>query len=509
MAVHAQVQCRPVAPLAPRISFSAPPAATLQHQHDGQCGLSGEAWLPRLAAGPSARRWPSFRAESIAAAILPIRSSSSSAPPLSAFAAGVSAAALAALGRSQPRRRAGHQLCRLHVLTCSAVAPPRSDSSSTRSSSSTEGSSAASAVADTSPAPDKAANKEAQEGDKEDKSLEERFADFTRVLPWFDFAATCLEQHIERRARAREERSAAAGLEVRSQALNCIKAQGLSSALVSAMADEAGAAPLPEVVEAVLTMADEQPEEAAHGRLADVIEDIQGRWEVVWSGALTPLQRWGLPRQCLWVEVAGKGKDRPAVLTLHSGLPLLLFGSYFWISVAGELLEGDPLPAAGNDARPVVIRLNRYWTDIGREPRADIGRVDGGFINNRVSAFGAALVTPVLLEFGALKWVLERFGLSRVFEVEVPAPGGAEDEKVKLEASLELYFTLLAMVAFPETLSTCPVPYLDTAAGVCIYEIPMLGPIADLPDWLHPGGNAAALLARRLGRDEEPSLMRA
>lgn len=38
----------------------------------------------------------------------------------------------------------------------------------------------------------------------------------------------------------------------------------------------------------------------------------------------------------------------------------------------------------------------------------DIGRVDGGFINSRLSAFGAALVTPVLLEFGALKWLLER-----------------------------------------------------------------------------------------------------
>ena len=34
--------------------------------------------------------------------------------------------------------------------------------------------------------------------------------------------------------------------------------------------------------------------------------------------------------------------------------------------------------------------------------------MDGGFINSRLSAFGAALVTPVLLEFGALKWLLER-----------------------------------------------------------------------------------------------------
>ena len=38
----------------------------------------------------------------------------------------------------------------------------------------------------------------------------------------------------------------------------------------------------------------------------------------------------------------------------------------------------------------------------------DIGRVDGGFIESRLAAFGAALVTPVLLEFGALKWLLER-----------------------------------------------------------------------------------------------------
>ena len=34
--------------------------------------------------------------------------------------------------------------------------------------------------------------------------------------------------------------------------------------------------------------------------------------------------------------------------------------------------------------------------------------MDGGFINSRLAAFGAALVTPVLLEFGALKWLLER-----------------------------------------------------------------------------------------------------
>ena len=39
----------------------------------------------------------------------------------------------------------------------------------------------------------------------------------------------------------------------------------------------------------------------------------------------------------------------------------------------------------------------------------DVGRIDGGFITSRLAAFGAALVTPVLLEFGALKWVLERF----------------------------------------------------------------------------------------------------
>ena len=38
----------------------------------------------------------------------------------------------------------------------------------------------------------------------------------------------------------------------------------------------------------------------------------------------------------------------------------------------------------------------------------DIGRIDGGFISSRLAAFGAALVTPVLLEFGALKWLLER-----------------------------------------------------------------------------------------------------
>jgi len=163
----------------------------------------------------------------------------------------------------------------------------------------------------------------------------------------------------------------------------------------------------------------------------------------------------------------------------------------------------EPVEAGG--PWTLLLRFNRYWLDFGAQPRGDIGRVDGGLISSRLSAFGAALVTPVLLEFGALKWFLERLGLKRVFEVEVP---GEDGNIVKLEASLELYLTLLAMVAFPETLSTCPVPYFDGEAGVCAYEIPLLGPVGDLPRWLHPGGNAAALIARRLATNEEPSQLR-
>ena len=35
----------------------------------------------------------------------------------------------------------------------------------------------------------------------------------------------------------------------------------------------------------------------------------------------------------------------------------------------------------------------------------------------------------------------------------------------------ELYLTLLARVAFPDSLSTCPVPFLDVKEGLCVYEV--------------------------------------
>ena len=72
--------------------------------------------------------------------------------------------------------------------------------------------------------------------------------------------------------------------------------------------------------------------------------------------------------------------------------------------------------------------------------------------------------------------------------------------------SEELYLTLLARVAFPDSLSTCPVPFLDLEEGLCVYEIPMLGPLGDLP--LHPGGNSATLVARKLSEEEPVQLMR-
>ena len=37
-------------------------------------------------------------------------------------------------------------------------------------------------------------------------------------------------------------------------------------------------------------------------------------------------------------------------------------------------------------------------------------------------------------------------------------------------SSQELYLTLLARVAFPDSLSQCPIPFLDTEAGLCVYE---------------------------------------
>ena len=39
-----------------------------------------------------------------------------------------------------------------------------------------------------------------------------------------------------------------------------------------------------------------------------------------------------------------------------------------------------------------------------------------------------------------------------------------------------------------------------------LVQIPMLGPLGDLP--LHPGGNSATLVARKLAEDEPVQLMR-
>ena len=40
-----------------------------------------------------------------------------------------------------------------------------------------------------------------------------------------------------------------------------------------------------------------------------------------------------------------------------------------------------------------------------------------------------------------------------------------------LPSTQELYLTLLARVAFPDSLSTCPVPFLDVKEGLCVYEV--------------------------------------
>ncbi|CAJ1355433.1 unnamed protein product [Effrenium voratum] len=305
--------------------------------------------------------------------------------------------------------------------------------------------------------------------EEKEKSLEEKFNDFTTVLPWFGFAEDLQRLHLDRRTQRREETP------TERPADRASLAKALSEAAVDC--EE-----MPEVVEAVIQHA----ESGAKTEPTKVIDALCGRWEAVWSGAFTPLSKVGLPKQCLWVEVSAEGAS-PPVVTAHSGVPLL-FGAYLWTSCAGDLL---PAENSGNISQ-VLIQFSRYWVDIGGRPRGDVGRIDGGYVQNRLEAFGAALVTPVLLEFGALKWLLERFGFQKVFEVEVPKDDG---KTVKLQASLELYLTLLARVAFPDSLSTCPVPFLDTDRGLCVYEIPMLGPLADLP---FVGGNAAALVARKL-----------
>lgn len=348
-----------------------------------------------------------------------------------------------------------------------------------------------------------------QKGEEEEKSIEERFENFTRVLPWFNFAAGIAESHVTRRQTVRAETPELSDAAFKLAAGN---ADGLVTALCSSLAaDESGEDSMltSELVEAVLRSAEDaakHDDDACHHgvrcmRPLEVFEQLAGRWEVAWSGAYTPLKRFGLS-QCIYVEVSKDDEGTPT-LAAFSGLPLP-FGFFLWTSCAGELVEVDPF--VRNGPPTVCVRFNRYWVDLGREPRSDIGRIDGGLITDRVRAFGAALVTPVLLEFGALRWFLGLFGLERVFEVEVPSPE-SDGRSYKLQASLELYLTLLAMVAFPETLSTCPVPLLDVDAGICVFEIPLLGPVGDLPRWLHPGGNAAALVARKLPDGQAPCLI--
>jgi len=335
--------------------------------------------------------------------------------------------------------------------------------------------------------------------EKDGKSIEERFENFTRVLPWFNFAAGIAESHVARRQTVRAEAP-----ELSDAAFKAAtgRADGFAAALCSSLAAERSgdtSMPTSELVEALLWTTEEaaKHDNASHQgvcctRPLEVLDQLVGWWEVAWSGAYTPLKRFGLS-QCICVEVSKDAEGTP-MLSAFSGLPLP-FGFFLWTSCAGELVEVNPF--SRNGPPTVCVRFNRYWIDLGREPRPDIGRIDGGLITDRVRAFGAALVTPVLLEFGALRWLLGLFGLERVFEVEVPSPE-SDGRSYKLQASLELYLTLLAMVAFPETLSTCPVPFLDVDAGVCVFEIPLLGPVGDLPRWLHPGGNAAALVARKL-----------
>jgi len=334
--------------------------------------------------------------------------------------------------------------------------------------------------------------------DSHEESIEERFENFTRVLPWFDFAANIMKEHSERRRRLQDETGKLPA------ALEDVVAgeASLTPSLLDTISGKPSAPSYAEIAEAALRRVEGSQGVEAQ-RPTAMIDALCGRWEVMWSGAFSPLARIGFPRQCMWVQVSG-GSGKPGVLTCHAGVPLL-FGAYLWTSCAGEIEEAERTEP--NSPWPLLLRFNRYWFDVGSQPRGDIGRVEGGLIETRLAAFGAALVTPVLLEFGALKWFLERLGLKRVFEVEVPSPG-QEGKTTKLEASLELYLTLLAMVAFPPTLSTCPVPYLDVEAGVCVYEIPVLGPVGDLPSWLHPGGNAAALVARRLSTDQEPAQLR-
>lgn len=340
----------------------------------------------------------------------------------------------------------------------------------------------------------------AAEGEEDTRTMEQRFEDFTRVLPWFGFAADINSIHKQRRKQVREEAEALPAT------LDAVaKGDGHLSELMQATIQGVSDAPsFVELAEAALQREESAVAGSPAPRLSEQLAALRGKWEILWVGAFSPLQRFGFPKQCIWMEVKDGEEGKEPVITCHAGVPLL-FGFYLWTSNAGQVVEGEP-PEPGRPG-PALISFNRYWIDLAREPRDDIGRIDGGFVTNRLSAFAAALVTPVLLEFGALRWVLERFGIQKVFEVEVPSNEG-EGKTVKLQASLELYLTLLAMVAFPDSLSTCPVPYVDADAGLCVFEIPMLGVVGDLPRWLHPGGNAAAMVARRLSSGEEPGMMR-
>lgn len=307
-----------------------------------------------------------------------------------------------------------------------------------------------------------------------------------------DFLADgVLSAHRDRRQRAKEKAdevgpltaaAASAALQQAAQAGSTEAANRATEGLLRGL--EAGIATRPSIEEALQTPG-----------------GLSGRWQVTFCEGLAPLQRLPLvPKQCIWMNVGDGSDGKAPVLSVHSGLQLP-FGWYIWTSAAGDVEEMKvESSTSSTDGKPAVIRLNRFWIDVGPSPRPDIGDICGGLIASPAAAYAALWLTPLLLELGLIKWLSERFGFEKVFEVEVPNSGGK-----KLVGSLELYLTCWCLVFFPHSLSTCPVHLLDTSAGLCVYDIPILSAVGELP--IHPGGNAGTFVARRLRANESPETM--
>eukprot|EP00439_Symbiodinium_sp_Y106_P072233 s1314_g13.t1 len=190
-----------------------------------------------------------------------------------------------------------------------------------------------------------------------EKSLEEKFSDFTTVLPWLsaEIDACGCTLHVD--AETPPSHASLKQVKFVVEFLKVVKASAtpqiaadaavLSKALQGAIDGGKCSEEIPEagcvrVVEAALRLSESKSIETNPTK---AIESIAGRWEAVWSGAFTPLQKWGIPPQCLWLEAGLRVLTRYCgqaeelnTSSCAGGLPLALFGAYLWTSCAGDLV---------------------------------------------------------------------------------------------------------------------------------------------------------------------------